>query len=996
MCLIGNDVVALYPSITANTTGKIVRKAIMESKIEFEGFDMDMGRAYIVINRDIVEDIEELEDILPERSSNHGTTPTMASVSTSWEPKNQWTFPQKIPSRHQVRKVIAVVTEIALKTLFNNFSYKFGGKYYHQQSGGPIGVRATGAASQLVMEDWARVFIKILTESSVKIKMIAGYVDDGRLISSTLAMGMRFSQETNKFMFSSEDREDDIKRMKNGETTNQRMARVMVPAMNSVNKDLKFTAESQEDYKDERLPTLDFSLWIDSKNKIKHTYYQKPMKTPFVIMERSAMSQHQKFQILSNELCRRLSNIQQEGLEMKETTSTVERFIQELKNSGYSQRQAKEITCSGIRGWRAKIKKRKRESKPFYRHAQTTVKDRLEKELIEKESWYKAKEDIEESPTKRIKLNQEPAPNRKTTSNKNYKKPKNNTNYNIKSVMFVPHTTNSGLAKVLREKEETIENVTGDRIKIVERSGRRLEDILSSKDPWKGQDCGRPNCFICSTKSITGKDRNKDCTKKNVLYEIKCLTCEKKEHTRIDQLEHLDETTKDEMKKQANTAKYIGETSRSGYDRGYEHLDKLASLSSSSHMLKHMVDKHDGEDFSKIQWGMFIIKYLRTAFIRQIEEAVLIAKESKHNELLNSRSEWNQASLPRLTTRVGGLEEEVKKWEADLKKEKEKEDKLEEKIRMLRKTNNKARLINNNTSQANKRQKTSDENYITIRETWGAPAAMVPQKNKSAPEDLDTEVQNRNKKRKIIDDEQKEETEKKIQEKEIDMNGFEVNNPDWENWIKEHQEELEKEVEEKERKQREKENKDMSWVLYNECKTFLENNKKNWEQKREERETEKKRQERLLIGENKRKEIKSKVKERELDKEINAEMKELPVTERENIRKEEEKRKRLEIQETCKNLWKLRNKEKKYERKPEIVKRLERIAEKEEKLEMIRKALKDLKEAEENHRREVQKRKENLEKENKKRLAQKLKKENEKKNRLDKLELSSAKLSSLR
>ena len=83
-------------------------------------------------------------------------------------------------------------------------------------------------------------------------------------------------------------------------------------------------------------------------------------------------------------------------------------------------------------------------------------------------------------------------------------------------------------------------------------------------------------------------------------------------------------------------------------------------------------------------------------------------------------------------------------------------------------------------------------------------------------------------------------------------------------------------------------------------------------------------------------------------------------------------------------MWKLRNKEKKYERKPEIVKRLERIAEKEEKLEMIRKTLKELKETEENHRREMQRRKETLEKEKKKKLEQQLKKEHEKKNRLEK------------
>ena len=40
-----------------------------------------------------------------------------------------------------------------------------------------------------------------------------------------------------------------------------------------------------------------------------HTNYEKPMKTQFTVMQRSAMSEHQKMSILSNELVRQLSNI---------------------------------------------------------------------------------------------------------------------------------------------------------------------------------------------------------------------------------------------------------------------------------------------------------------------------------------------------------------------------------------------------------------------------------------------------------------------------------------------------------------------------------------------------------------------------------------------------------------------------------------------------------------------------------------------------------------
>ena len=74
----------------------------------------------------------------------------------------------------------------------------------------------------------------------------------------------------------------------------------------------------------------------------------------------------------------------------------------------------------------------------------------------------------------------------------------------VTSVLFVPHTTDSNLAKKLREKEETLKEITGNKIKIVERAGVKLQDILV-RDPWKGRDCGRLNCFICNTKVMKEK-----------------------------------------------------------------------------------------------------------------------------------------------------------------------------------------------------------------------------------------------------------------------------------------------------------------------------------------------------------------------------------------------------------------------------------------------------------------------------------------------------------
>ena len=76
------------------------------------------------------------------------------------------------------------------------------------------------------------------------------------------------------------------------------MARVCLVAMNSVDEDLEFTVESQEEYENERLPTLDFAIWQEDMGTLNHSYFQKDMKSPYVIMSRSAMATQQKIQIL--------------------------------------------------------------------------------------------------------------------------------------------------------------------------------------------------------------------------------------------------------------------------------------------------------------------------------------------------------------------------------------------------------------------------------------------------------------------------------------------------------------------------------------------------------------------------------------------------------------------------------------------------------------------------------------------------------------------------
>ena len=105
----------------------------------------------------------------------------------------------------------------------------------------------------------------------------------------------------------------------------------------------------RRDFSDNCLPTLDFKIKIVNGQVI-YSYYEKPMKTPYLVMERSALGEQQKHAIMSNELIRRLSNISK-GVESDEKVAIIDQFTKQLKSSGYSRKTAREFIVNGLKGF---------------------------------------------------------------------------------------------------------------------------------------------------------------------------------------------------------------------------------------------------------------------------------------------------------------------------------------------------------------------------------------------------------------------------------------------------------------------------------------------------------------------------------------------------------------------------------------------------------------------------------------------------------------------
>ena len=159
--------------------------------------------------------------------------------------------------------------------------------------------------------------------------------------------------------------------------------------------------------------------------------------------------------------------------------------------------------------------------------------------------------------------------------------------------------------------------ITGWKFKIVERGGAKLSELLVRANMFDKAGCGRGECLAC-------RDAKKpqNCRRQSILYETSCQGC----------LNGDGEAT----------AKYVGESSRSGCERYNEHVDDAKKGHSDSHMYKHWVNQHGGVE---TPFKFEIIGFFKTPLERQVAEAVRLQRTGAV-KILNSKSVYSRSSIP--------------------------------------------------------------------------------------------------------------------------------------------------------------------------------------------------------------------------------------------------------------------------------------------------------------------------------------------------------------
>ena len=443
----------------------------------------------------------------------------------------------------------------------------------------------TGEIADCLMVDWDAKFLEKLKSFKLIPEVYTRFKDDIEIVIQSLEKGSKV--DNGNIMI------DETKKISDEERTDSKVTMDVIQELaNSISPMIKLTVETPCNYKNGYMPVLDIQVKINKneKNRIDFQYYEKPTKTPRVILANSALSFSKKRTILTQECLRVLRNTKLElGPEIQKKHLNF--LMLKMKNSGYGQKFRREILDSGQKAFKKMIKDEKEGVKPMYRSRDYNKEERKKAKFNKRRNWWN---------TKKSKIQ-------------------------YKNVLFVTPTPGGVLMKLLQNREAELNKNEEERIKIVERGGLKMKNILCAKNPFRKSKCNQKTCVLCSKSEyieVSSEEVKVNCNTNNVGYRWCCVTCQEKNITKI----------------------YEGESSRSARLRGAEHLKQLEKKSEKSVLFKHQMAAHPNE---MVKFKMEITGKFKDALTRQSNEAVRISNRPRH-ELLNSKSEFNHPPLARV------------------------------------------------------------------------------------------------------------------------------------------------------------------------------------------------------------------------------------------------------------------------------------------------------------------------------------------------------------
>ena len=409
-----------------------------------------------------------------------------------------------------------------------------------------------------------------------------------------------------EFAFNKQWELDDIY---SNEPLDVRSTRVVLEALNSVMPFLNLTAECPSDYPDNRLLTLDCSVFVE-EGLFLHSFFEKPTRSGKSLDAATALPANSLKASLIQEFIRRLTNIHP-LVGHKEKVLVLDKFCNKLYSSGHKVEFIQLIVVEALLKFKHMLHLDNLPSsdpnhRPLYMSNDYNRNPRKINKFLSQFNWYVPGTS---SPVWKQEIPRNLQLMNKKQAHGSRRLPATNTVPT--SVLFVPNSHNGILLKKLEEKEPLLTKLSGYCVRLVESSGVPLSRLFSL-DMSDGK-CHRFDCLVC--KSYSGKGSSK-CRKNNAVYESSCTSCKALGSTQ---------------------STYIGETGRSLFERSLEHIADAKAQKPGSHIYKHWALHHSSE-LVQPDFQFKVLRVHKSCLDRQVHERIKIAMDGS----LNSKCEWRQ------------------------------------------------------------------------------------------------------------------------------------------------------------------------------------------------------------------------------------------------------------------------------------------------------------------------------------------------------------------
>ena len=194
------------------------------------------------------------------------------------------------------------------------------------------------------------------------------------------------------------------------------------------------------------------------------------------------------------------------------------------------------------------------------------------------------------------------------------------------SVLFVPPTPGGELAKRLKQRELELNSGHKMNIKILEKGGIKVKNILVKKDPFPALKCNESNCPFCIQSPQILTHEKQTCSAHNVGYRFQCQDC---------------------------NFTYEGETFRKISVRASEHAAELRKESKKSPLWKHILEYHPQKGH-QVKFKLIVTGLFFDSLTRQADEGQRI--QDRKGKLMNSKSEFNAPKIKRISVRDVNLD----------------------------------------------------------------------------------------------------------------------------------------------------------------------------------------------------------------------------------------------------------------------------------------------------------------------------------------------------